>query len=79
MWHPPQLFQSVWNHFWRYSRYKGILESDLKRKRSNTFEVLSGQQNVAQVVVLDERADLRVDGGAIEAHHKQLAHLPAGA
>jgi hypothetical protein len=28
------------------------------------------------MVVFDERADLRADRGAIEAHHKELAHLP---
>lgn len=29
------------------------------------------------MVVLDERANLRTDRGTIEAHHKELAHLPA--
>lgn len=28
------------------------------------------------MVILDERADLRVDGGSIKAHHKELPHLP---
>jgi hypothetical protein len=28
------------------------------------------------VVVFDERANLRANGSTIEAHHKELAHLP---
>lgn len=28
------------------------------------------------MVVFDERADLRANGSTIEAHHKELAHLP---
>lgn len=27
------------------------------------------------MVILDERADLRVDDGSIKAHHKELPHL----
>ena len=30
------------------------------------------------MVVLDERSDLRIDGGPIKAHHKELAHLSEG-
>lgn len=30
------------------------------------------------MVILDERADLRGDGGSIKAHHKKLPHLPVG-
>lgn len=29
------------------------------------------------MIILDERTDLWADRGAIEAHHKELAHLPA--
>lgn len=46
------------------------------RDRSNTFQILSRQEDRTQMVVFDERADLRADRGAIEAHHKELAHLP---
>lgn len=28
------------------------------------------------MVILNERANLRVDGSSIKAHHKQLPHLP---
>lgn len=28
------------------------------------------------MVVFDERSDLRANGSTIEAHHKELAHLP---
>ena len=31
------------------------------------------------MVIRDKRAKLRGDGGAIETHHKELAHLPASA
>jgi hypothetical protein len=40
---------------------------------SRTFEVLCRQQDRAQMVLLDERLDVRRDGGSVEAHHKQLA------
>ena len=46
------------------------------RDRSNTFQILSRQEDRTQMVVFDERADLRADRGAIKAHHKKLAHLP---
>lgn len=42
-----------------------------------TYEVFGRQQNRADMVVLNQDADLIGDGGAIKAHHKQLAQLPA--
>lgn len=47
-----------------------------EENRSNTFQILSRQEDRAQVVVFDERADLRADRGTIKAHHKELTHLP---
>ena len=43
-----------------------------------TFKILRAQQDRAKMVVLDERSDLRIDGGPIKAHHKELAHLSEG-
>ena len=40
---------------------------------SLTLEVLSSEQNGAQMVLFDKRLDLRRDSSAIKAHHEQLA------
>lgn len=29
------------------------------------------------MIVFDQRLDLAIDSGAVEAHHEELAHLPA--
>jgi hypothetical protein len=42
----------------------------------STFQVLGGQQDRSEMVVLDEGSDLWINGGSIEAHDKELAHLP---
>ena len=30
------------------------------------------------MIIFNERADLRIDGGSIKPHHKKLPHLPIG-
>lgn len=46
-----------------------------RKSNNNTFEIFGREKHRAEVVVLNERADLRGDRGAIKAHHKELAHL----
>ena len=40
---------------------------------SRTFQILSGQQDTAEMVLLDKGPDLGGNCGSIEAHHEQLA------
>ena len=50
-------------------------QQDAKEEGGGTFEVLSLEKNRAYVILLNQDLDLIGDGGAIKAHHKQLAEL----
>lgn len=41
-------------------------------QRALTFEVFGGEEDRAEVVLLDEVLDVGSDRGAVEAHHGQL-------
>jgi hypothetical protein len=40
-----------------------------------TFQILGGEKNRANMIIFDQRLDLVIDGGALKAHHEELAHL----
>lgn len=46
-----------------------------KRTGGGTFEVLGLEKDRAYVILLNQGPDLIGDGGALKAHHKQLAEL----
>jgi hypothetical protein len=48
-----------------------------QQRQKTTFEILGRQQNRAEMVVLDEAADLGRDLGAIPSHNQHLANGPA--